>query len=137
VTDVVLATRRNPQISFPDFRGPFTATDAVQKNPRSMTMTRIRARCPECGDVEFGISDIAVIGECGIETGYRFSCPTCADSVERSAVPDVIALLLSAGANRAKPPAPAISEDDLTKFQELLDSPDWFNSLSASIDDER
>ncbi len=98
-------------------------------------MTRIRARCPECGDVEFGICDIAVIGESGCESGYRFNCPSCADAVERAAVPDVIALLLSAGAVRAELPPPAISEDDVSKFQELLDSPDWFKSLQSTIGD--
>jgi hypothetical protein len=98
-------------------------------------MTRIRARCPECGDVEFGIAEIAVLGTSGCETGYRFCCPSCADSVERAAVPDVIALLLSAGAPRATSPAPAISEDDVTKFQELLDSPDWFHSLKDTLND--
>jgi hypothetical protein len=95
-------------------------------------MTRIRARCPECGDVEFGIHDIAILGDDGSETGYCFVCPTCADSVERSAVPDVIALLLSAGAARAAKEAPSISVNEIDEFAKLLDRPDWFSAFEAS-----
>jgi hypothetical protein len=95
-------------------------------------MTRIRARCPECGDVEFGIHDIAILGDDGSETGYCFVCPTCADNVERSAVPDVIALLLSAGAARATKTAPGISAHEIDEFAKLLDRHDWFSAFEAS-----
>ena len=95
-------------------------------------MTRIRARCPGCGDVEFGILDIAIIGSDGSETGYCFQCPGCADSVERSAVPDVIALLLSAGAVRASTEPPCISSKEIDAFAKLLDRPDWFSAFEAS-----
>ena len=82
--------------------------------------------------MEFGIHDIAIVGSDGSETGYCFLCPGCADSVERSAVPDVIALLLSAGAARAGNTPLTISATEIDEFAKLLDRPDWFSAFEAS-----
>lgn len=111
-------------------------------------MTRIRARCPECGDVEFSIDDLLVIGTADSATAYRFRCPTCADLVDRSAVPDVIELLLSAGARHDPYATPIvggrriarnhrtpITERELDQFSKLLDTPDWFKALESSINE--
>lgn len=105
-------------------------------------MTKIRARCPECGDVEFGIDRIVVIGTPTTACAYRFVCPGCGDPVSRTAVPDVIELLLSAGVHREtfehpslRPtPSAPLSETDVNAFRELLKSGDWFESLRASIE---
>ena len=105
-------------------------------------MTKIRARCPECGDVEFGIDCIVVIGTTSSACAYRFICPGCGEPVSRTAVPDVIELLLSAGVRREAfhPPsmqkavAAPITETDVQSFRELLASTDWFESLRASIE---
>jgi hypothetical protein len=112
-------------------------------------MTRIRARCPECGDVEFPIDDLCVIGSAASTSAYRFRCPDCADYVDRTAVPDVIELLLSAGARHEPDVTPTvggrrkvrthrvadrpITEKDLASFSDLLDSPDWFDALQSTM----
>jgi predicted RNA-binding Zn-ribbon protein involved in translation (DUF1610 family) len=108
-------------------------------------MTRIRAKCPSCGDVEFGVLDIVIVGD-AVQTAhaYRFWCPTCDSSVSRSAVSDVIELLFSAGvrlepwsdtalaeSKLLHPSAPPITDDDIAKFREQLASPDWFNTLQG------
>ena len=108
-------------------------------------MTKIRARCPSCGDVEFGIERIVVIGATDANS-YRFACPTCEEQVSRSAVPDVIELLVSAGVRREPAHVPLsnakaksvetkpLTEHDVSSFRELLSSPDWFDSLRSSIE---
>lgn len=113
-------------------------------------MTRIRARCPECGDVEFGVTDIVVTADRGNEAGYRFSCPTCSASVSRPAVPDVIELLISAGVRierrRARgtslvdprhpsvPAAPSFTEHDIDRFREQLDDPAFIDRFRSGLD---
>ncbi len=114
-------------------------------------MTRIRARCPECGDVEFGVSDIVVTTDRGSETGYRFSCPACSTSVSRAAVADVIELLISAGvrierrrqrgtvtdtrhpSQLREPRAPQFTEADAAEFRDQLDDPRWFDRFSSGL----
>ena len=101
-------------------------------------MTKIRARCPRCGDVEFGTASIVVLTE-GDESSssYRFACPTCGDLVSRSAVPDVLALLLSAGVREEfasfKPEIPMLSEVDVESFRRLLDSDFVWDSLHSAM----
>jgi hypothetical protein len=109
-------------------------------------MTKIRARCPGCGDVEFGIERIVVIGTGSAASAYRFACPSCEEHVSRTAVPDVIELLLSAGVKREQfehpsmapasvaAPVKPLTEHDVSAFRDLLSSPDWFSSLQASLD---
>jgi hypothetical protein len=101
-------------------------------------MTKIRARCPRCGDVEFGTDSIVVLidGE-ESSSSYRFACPTCGDLVSRSAVPDVLALLLSAGVREESavmsPPIPTLSEVDVESFRRLLDSDFVWDSLHSAM----
>ena len=117
-------------------------------------MTRIRAKCPSCGDVEFGIDAIVVVigtsnSDVDEEYGgraYRFSCPRCATSVRRAAVADVIELLITAGVRvepsaiagpepvRQPPPRsryPTLTDADVDAFRELLAGPDWFEQLKS------
>lgn len=130
-------------------------------------MTRIRAKCPSCGDVEFGIESIVVLlgsellatsdrlevsvddVSVAADRSYRFSCPMCTTHVRRSAVPDVIELLITAGVRveavkgqrrgTAKPAAsttpvnggPRLTDADVDAFRDLLSEPDWFDKLKA------
>ena len=104
-------------------------------------MTRIRARCPGCGDVEFGVDDIVVIGGARLPSTYRFDCPGCGEAISRSAVPQVIDLLLSAGVRRSSTPVRAsapsgarpFAEDDVAALREALADPEWFARLEASV----
>ena len=84
-----------------------------------------------------------VVGTDTSACAYCFTCPSCGDPVSRTAVPDVIELLLSAGVRRerfAHPsmlPAPTpFTERDVHDFRSLLSSPDWFTSLQAKVDEE-
>ena len=61
-------------------------------------MTTIRTTCPRCGEVDMGPESIllSVQGN-GHEGTYRFTCPLCADDVEKRADRKIVALLVSAG----------------------------------------
>jgi predicted RNA-binding Zn-ribbon protein involved in translation (DUF1610 family) len=103
-------------------------------------MTKIRARCPRCGDVEFGVASIVVIADAGSSSAYRFACPSCGDQVSRSAVPDVLALLLSAGVRVEAPlpePDPGITEVDVESFRQLLDSDFVWDRLQSAMRGDR
>ena len=104
-------------------------------------MTRIRARCPDCGDVEFSIDEIVVLALPPSSGAYRFTCPSCGDPVSRTAVPDVIELLLSAGVRKQRVDHPSLmaaerqfTERDIADFRQVLASPDWFDRLQAVVE---
>jgi len=108
-------------------------------------MTRIRATCPDCGNVEFGIADIVVVGTVvGVSRTYRFACPCCDRPVHRSAERDIIELLLSVGVpvepaprpplERLDPAAlrlPPLSQADVDAFTKMLGTRDWFAELDS------
>ncbi len=119
-------------------------TEVVRHIGKEQThMTRIRATCPDCGNVEFGVTDIVVVGAHeGTTRTYRFACPCCDRPVHRFAEPDIIDLLLSVGVpveqGLAAPiehvdgPAsqlPPLTETDIDRFASLLETRDWFARL--------
>lgn len=65
-------------------------------------MTRIRATCPQCGEVDLRPDDVALeirrapLEEVAEGSSYRFCCPSCADEVRKPA-DERIARLLSDG----------------------------------------
>lgn len=122
-------------------------------------MTRIRANCPDCGDVELTPDDMlvriahdddALVGD---SSHYRFTCPTCATTVRKPADDRVVQLLLTGGvpiempddeqptmagtgtpAHPEDPPAGrAFTCDDLLDLHLLLERDDWFDALTASL----
>src|SRR5439155_992901 len=61
-------------------------------------MTTIRTTCPRCGEVDMCPESILLsIRDRAGEGSYRFSCPTCMNTIEKPADRKVLALLLSAG----------------------------------------
>jgi len=61
-------------------------------------MTTIRTTCPRCGEVDMGPEAIYLsVRSNGREGSYRFTCPNCADDVEKRADRKIVALLVSAG----------------------------------------
>jgi hypothetical protein len=61
-------------------------------------MTIIRVRCPSCGEVDLEPDDVMLsIPQGGRGSTYAFTCPACADPVERAADRKTVALLISAG----------------------------------------
>lgn len=110
-------------------------------------MTTIRTTCPRCGEVDMGPESILLsVTQSGREGTYRFTCPTCADAVEKRADRKIVALLVSAGVDvagrgsgdttmtetmfdreesqdprGALPQGPAFTVDDLIEFHFLLE----------------
>lgn len=104
-------------------------------------MTTIKATCPRCGEVDLTAEDILLrIGSVKTSNTYGFSCPDCAEFVEKPADERIVRLLLSGGvmpqlvhvpAEALEPKAgPPINHDDLLAFHELLESDDWFEYLA-------
>lgn len=123
-------------------------------------MTRIRATCPSCGEVELTASDLvlAVVGsatEVQEATTYRFECPDCEDLVVKPADSRISRLLtsggvaveytsathlddelaaLSAGTHPEHPrPGPLLTADDLLDLHLLLATDRWFDELRGSV----
>ena len=116
-------------------------------------MTRIRATCPSCGDVDLRPSDIEVQvvqdpdGEVVDGSTYRFACPACTDLVTKPADDRIVRLLSTGGvpisvqqlpANAPGHPGvadgpPAFTPDDLLTFHELLQTDGWFEDLARLV----
>jgi predicted RNA-binding Zn-ribbon protein involved in translation (DUF1610 family) len=121
-------------------------------------VTRIRASCPSCGEVDLQPMDVTLRvirrddGNVGPGSNYRFSCPDCEQMVTKPA-DDRIAQLLTTGGvpvedpdedatHRAShasgtphpetPPAgPPLTHDDLLDLHLLLEREDWFERLAS------
>ncbi len=121
-------------------------------------MTRIRATCPTCGevdlqpaDVELEIVRLADDEEHEVRDGshYRFHCPTCADTVTKPADARIARLLTTGGVEvriiedtqtDTRPPHPEapvggapLTYDDLLDFHFQLDQADVISA--ALLDD--
>lgn len=116
-------------------------------------MTRIRATCPVCGEVDLRPSDIElrivrdVLADIAEGSCYRFSCPTCTDVVTKPADERIARLLRTGGvpvvepapvartaarAHPEHPPSgPPLTPDDLLDLHQLLGTADWFHGLEA------
>src|SRR5690625_3717142 len=120
-------------------------------------MTRIRARCPVCGDVELAPESMMVEVShdahdlVAADSTYRFVCPYCTDTVRKPADERIVQLLISGGvpleisadlvtADLIAPPhetargeadtdAPPLTFDDLLDLHLLLCRDDWFDEL--------
>lgn len=114
-------------------------------------MTRIRATCPGCGEVELRPLDVvlhvvrAEDGEVSDGSHYRFSCPDCAELVEKPADERIAQLLTTGGVPveepappvaaephpEAPPAGPRFTPDDLLDLHLALEDPAWFDRLRA------
>jgi hypothetical protein len=96
------------------------------------------------------------VRENGREGSYRFTCPTCADDVEKRADRKIVALLVSAGVDidrdqaalmsdpelfddevavpspEQAPDGPAFSADDVIEFHYLLEDDRYIEDFLAS-----
>ncbi len=119
-------------------------------------MTTIRTTCPRCGEVDMGPEAILLsVRDDGREGSYRFTCPSCADDVEKRADRKIVALLVSAGVDiahgehdplqaamlfddedggRALPSGPAFSIDDVIEFHFLLQDDRYIEDFFANSD---
>lgn len=125
-------------------------------------MTRIRATCPSCGEVELRPDEIElqVIGAHpeDVREGsvYRFDCPACCDEIYKPADIRIARLLTSGGVHVTCTGDPALEAivaselarivhpegivvgaaltvDDLLDFHELLQTDDWFDRLVQQL----
>jgi hypothetical protein len=123
-------------------------------------MTRIRATCPTCGEVDLLPEDIelCIVGndDEDVRDGstYRFDCPDCESVVTKPADARIARLLTSGGVAvtyqadpyieeqvaRARlvldhpegiPVGPPLTSDDLIDFHLLLQTDDWFSALTT------
>lgn len=122
-------------------------------------MTRIRASCPECGEVDLTPPDVtlrivrAPDGLVGDGSSYRFCCPDCEQVVTKPADERIAQLLTSGGVpledleasddeaalfealkptHPERPPAGSpLDLDDLLDLHLLLATEDWFDQLVA------
>jgi hypothetical protein len=122
-------------------------------------VTRIRANCPDCGDVELAPEEMLVEVShdtedlVGAGSSYRFVCPDCTASVRKPADERIVQLLISGGVPLevagnpgtgegpwreptapAHPEAPAggppLTPDDLLDLHLLLQDDGWFDRLT-------
>lgn len=126
-------------------------------------MTRIRATCPSCGEVDLRPDDIRleIVGDSPSDvcdgSYYAFSCPDCAGTVTKPADDRIARLLRSGGVvvtyrsaaphldaeiaravalldhPEGMPIAPPLTRDDLLDFHLLLQGDDWFDELRSLV----
>lgn len=114
-------------------------------------MTRIRANCPACGEVDLRPDDVVlhvVRAPDGLVTDgseYRFHCPSCTDEVAKPADERIAQLLTTGGVHVAEaapalpphPEAPAagppLTRDDLLDLYLGLQRDDWFSELLRTV----
>lgn len=121
-------------------------------------MTRIRASCPGCGEVDLRPEEVtlhvvrAPDGLVGDGSSYRFECPDCDETVTKPADERIAQLLTTGGvpveeeapgtpASRdhrpphpeQPPPGPPLTPDDLLDLHLLLGQQDWFDQLARAV----
>jgi predicted RNA-binding Zn-ribbon protein involved in translation (DUF1610 family) len=120
-------------------------------------VTKIRASCPSCGEVDLTPPDVTLHivrsseGLVGAGSNYRFCCPDCEEVVTKPADERIAKLLTTGGVPveqgegsddeaalvealkpphpELPPPGPRLTPDDLLDLHLLLASDDWFELL--------
>jgi hypothetical protein len=116
-------------------------------------VTRIRATCPSCGEVELRPADVVLRrvtdadGDVSVGSCYRFSCPDCTEVVEKPADERIVSLLTTGGVPveevgepvedrpahpESAPGGPRLTPDDLLDLHLALQQPGWFEDLLAA-----
>lgn len=114
-------------------------------------MTRIRASCPACGEVDLSPEEVVLHvvraddGEVDEASTYRFTCPACEEPVAKPADERIVELLATGGVkvveaevelppHPEQPPAgPALTHDDLLDLHLALQGDEWFAELLTSV----
>ena len=105
-------------------------------------MTTIKATCPGCGEVDLTADDILLrIGASRTVNTYGFTCPACAEFVQKPADDRVVRLLLSGGVMPVPVHVPAealevhqgppLTYDDLLDFHEVMLTDGWYEQLTG------
>ena len=121
-------------------------------------MTRIRANCPSCGEVDLRPDDVilsvvrAYDGLISDASSYRFNCPDCTEVVTKPADERIAQLLTTGGVPieeaadapevvvDERPPHPEdppsgrpLTADDLLDLHVKLQDRGWFDELLDTI----
>jgi hypothetical protein len=108
-------------------------------------MATIRASCPDCGDVELTTVDMTVrVCADDNQGAYAFRCPSCRMTVNKAAEQRIVDLLISSGVRmemwslplefNERPAGDAFTHDDLIEFHQILESDNWFATLSSLLE---
>ncbi|MFW5934144.1 MAG: hypothetical protein ACOCT8_05390 [Actinomycetota bacterium] len=115
-------------------------------------MTRIRASCPACGEVDLSPDEVVLHvvrardGDIDAASSYRFTCPSCDEPVAKPADERIVELLATGGVqiveagtelppHPEQPPAgPALTHDDLLDLHLALQGDEWFLELLTSVE---
>lgn len=94
-------------------------------------MTTIRTTCATCGEVELLPGELSLELTALSGTGtYLFACPTCGDPQRRPANHRVVSILLATGvAYQVVDDPDRITEGEIARFSQALDSNDWIDQL--------
>ena len=125
------------------FRGAADTRGKMRDNQEHLARTKIRATCPDCGEVELRGPDVALkVCTQAERSFYAFTCPDCLVLITKPADDRIVRLLVSGGVRPEfwEPPAellerhdgPALDYDDLLDLHLLLASPDWWSALCAA-----
>lgn len=107
-------------------------------------MARIRASCPQCGDVELTVADVDVrICSSTTQGEYAFRCPSCESMVTKQAEARTIDLLVASGVSvttwsmpverMVGGPRTPISHDDVIDFHLMLADDDVLNDALGAL----
>lgn len=96
-------------------------------------MTTIKTTCSRCGDIHLTPSDLSLELNPDREEGtYRFACPSCEMLQRRPANPRVVSVLLATGVSYEIVDLNPITEDEILRFAEQLQTePDPFRLLTS------
>jgi predicted RNA-binding Zn-ribbon protein involved in translation (DUF1610 family) len=104
-------------------------------------MTRIRTRCPSCGEIELGANEVALhlLADDPESAFYDFVCPTCSALVRKPADDQVAQLLIGGGVGvviehphpERAPDGPPLTIDDVLDFMLALERGDWIDELAS------
>ena len=110
-------------------------------------MAKIRASCPDCGDVELTTRDLIVRVCSDDDSGsYTFRCGICQTLVVKAAERHIVDLLAASGVEvrvwalpaelRERPTGAPITHDDLLDFHVLLqDDEAWLAEFARAVGD--
>lgn len=107
-------------------------------------MAKVRATCPECGDIEVASTDVKARVCVDDRSGsYAFRCPVCSKATSKPVEARVIELLVGVGSPLTmwRRPAelsethqgPALTHDELMAFHQLLETEGWFSRLAMMV----
>lgn len=97
-------------------------------------MTTIRTTCGSCGDIELTEQHLRLeLSPEWTSGSYFFTCPYCDREEQRPASQRVVTILLAAGVSYdVVETVGPISNEEIDRFRQALESDDWMTDLLSS-----